>query len=138
MQGGRVVLAAQSVVAVTGHGEQGIVDADAEPDHGRDLRRTGRHVRRVGEQRDAAQTDGDGDRRQPDGHEGGHDRAERDDQHDERGHQAHRLRAGRLRLGVEEHRVAAQLGGDAGCARRLEGVGQRREWFRPSSSAPRP
>ena len=74
-----------AVLAVPGDDEQGVVDADAEPDHRADGRRGGGDVQAAGQQHDAAEPDGDGDQREHDRHEGGHDRAEGDEEDDERG-----------------------------------------------------
>ena len=113
-QRGRVVLAGGAVLAVAGHDEQGVVDADPQPDHRRDGRGGAGDVHGVGQQGDAAQAGGDRHQGERDRDQRGHDRPEGDDEHDQRGQQAGRLRARGLRLGVDERRVAAELGRDAG------------------------
>ena len=118
----RVGLPGGAVLAVAGDDEQGVVDADAQPDHRADRRRGGGDVQAAGQQHDAAEPDGDGDQREHDRHEGGHDGAEGDEEDDERGEHADRLGARGLLLGVEERGVAAELGRQPVGAGRLEGV----------------
>jgi hypothetical protein len=106
-EGRGVVLTGGAVLAVAGGDEQRVVDAHAEPDHRADRRCGGRDVHRAGQQEDAAQTGGNSDQRERDGYQCGHDRAERDDQHDQGRQQADRFGAGGLALCVDERGVAA-------------------------------
>ena len=61
-----VLLPGGPVVAVAGDDEQGVVDADAEPDHRGEDRRPGGDVECARQQGDAAQADADGDERHHD------------------------------------------------------------------------
>ena len=104
--------------------EQRVVDADADADHRRDLRRERRDVHHPGEQRDERQPDPDAEHRGHDRQAHREQRTEREEQDEHRGEDADRLTR-RLRL-VGEHvtaelhldLVAARLAHDAAHVRR--------------------
>ncbi len=112
-QGAAVVPPRRAVLAVAGHDEQCVVDADAQPDQAGDRDRGLRHGHRTRQQGDAADAGADRDDREPDRDDGRHQRAEDDQQYDERHQQPDAHVARRVVLGVEEHGVPAELDLDA-------------------------
>ena len=75
-------------VAEAGEDEERVVDADAEADHRRQLRRELGGVEDVGAERDQAEADAEGEERGEERQAHRHDRAEGEQQDDDRGQQA--------------------------------------------------
>ena len=76
-------------LAVSGDDEEGVVDPDADADHRGDLRREVRRAEDVGQHTDARGRDADADERGHDRKSHGDQRTEGDQQHDDRGEDAH-------------------------------------------------
>ncbi len=79
------VAALRQPLPVAGDDEQGVVDADAEADHGHQLRTECRHGQDVAEQVDDAEADRDPDERGDDRQAHGHDRSEGHEHDDDGG-----------------------------------------------------
>ena len=92
------------VLAVSGDDEQGVVDADAEPDHCRDLRRELGHAVRVGEDAEDAGADAETEQRRADRQAHRQHRAEGQQQDDHGGEDAEDLALGEREAG--EHLAA--------------------------------
>ena len=79
----RGVAAVGEVLSVAGDDEQGVVDADRDPDHGRHRGGERDDVHAGGEQPDEQHPDADAEDRTEEGGEHGDDRSERHEQHDD-------------------------------------------------------
>ncbi len=109
--------------AEAGQDEQGVVDADADPDQAGDRGRPVGDVDHVGEQHDqAAGGDAEAEEGDQERQAGRDDRAEGDQQHDRGAEEAEALGAGRLLRGVD--RIAAELDLEAVAAVLLSGGDQ--------------
>ena len=97
------------VLAVAGDDEQGVVDADAQADHGGEDRGDRVHVDNGGHERDQPEAGGQADQGQADGQAHGDDRPERDQQHHDGDQDADGLLATRRLLRRLAGQVAAEL-----------------------------
>jgi hypothetical protein len=106
--------------------QQGVVDADPEPDHGGDRRGAGAHVGHGGQQQHAGRPEPEPDEGHEDRHAGGHDRAEGEHEQDQRDGDPHQLaRAAELHGVLRD--LPAELDLQPRRARRLHGLLERLE-----------
>ena len=110
---------ARQVLPVARDQQQGVVDADAEADHGGQLRRPGRHVDQVRDERHRADAEREAEERHPDREAHGDDRAERHQQDHGRDDEPDQLADPRLGLLEGEEEIAAHLDPEAGARARL-------------------
>ena len=107
-------------VAEAGEDEERVVDADAEPDHQRQLRRELGRVEDVGAERDQAEADAEREQRGEDRQAHRDDRAEGEQQDHDRREQADHERGVAFFFGADFlDRLAAELDLEAVAARRL-------------------
>ena len=118
---------AVAVLPVAGDDEQGVVDADSQPDDSRDRDRRRRDVHDAGEHEDAADARADRHEGETDRHQGGHDGPEGHQQHEQRDQDADALQRRRLVGSVEEDGVTTELDPEVSGVRRVDQLGQGHE-----------
>ena len=98
--GGLDVAAGHEALAMPGHDEEGVVDADPQSDEQHELGRDRRHPEDVAQHADDADGRAQGEQRGEDREDGGEERAEDEQQHDQRQQHAEAGAAEGLVVGV--------------------------------------